>query len=78
MVAVHNTPQLAAGIFIFRMQDLAIETDYSDDLVQQMGNDVVYKLTEENRAMVVNPQSRHEIRQGDALFIIAESAPVHL
>jgi voltage-gated potassium channel len=57
---------------------LAIETGYSDELIQQLKDDTVYKLTEENRAMVVNPQSRYEIRQGDALFIIAESEPTEL
>lgn len=54
---------------------LAIETDHSEELLQQLSADVVYSLPEENRIMVVNPQSRYEIRQGDALFVIAESEP---
>lgn len=54
---------------------LAIETDRSEELLQQLSADVVYSLPEENRIMVVNPQSRYEIRQGDALFVIAESEP---
>lgn len=54
---------------------LAIETDYSEELLKQMNQDVVYKLPEENRMMVVNPQSEYTIRQGDALFVIAESEP---
>ena len=57
---------------------IAIETDYSEELMQQLSKDVVYNLPEEKRAMVVNPQSRYEIRQGDALFLIAESAPTKL
>lgn len=54
---------------------LAIETDHSEELLQQLSADVVYSLPEENRIMVVNPRSRYEIRQGDALFVIAESEP---
>ncbi len=58
---------------------LAVETDYSEELLQQLSaHDTVYKLPEEDRLMVVNPQSRCEIRQGDALFIIAESKPARL
>lgn len=57
---------------------LAVETDYSEELLQQLSADVVYKLPEEDRVMVVNPQSRYEIRQGDALFVIAESQPTKL
>lgn len=54
---------------------LAVETDYSEELLQQLSADVVYSLPEEDRVMMVNPQSRYEIRQGDALFVIAESEP---
>jgi voltage-gated potassium channel len=61
-----------------RMILLAVETDYSEELLQQLSADVVYKLPEEDRLMVVNPQSRYEIRQGDALFVIAESEPTQL
>ena len=57
---------------------LAVETDYSEELLKQLSTDVVYKLPEENRAIIVNPQSRYEIRQGDALFVIAESEPTQL
>ena len=57
---------------------LAIETDYSEELVRQLSTDVVYKLPEEERAMVVNPQSDYIIRQGDALFVVAESEPQKL
>jgi voltage-gated potassium channel len=58
-----------------RMILLAVETDYSEEVLQQLSGDVVYKLPEEDRVMVVNPQSKYEIRQGDALFVIAESQP---
>jgi voltage-gated potassium channel len=57
---------------------LAIETDYSEELVKQLNLDVVYNLPEEDRIMVVNPQSDYSIRQGDALFVIAESEPCRL
>ena len=61
-----------------RMILLAVETDYSEELRQQLSADVVYKLPEEDRAVIVNPQSRYDIRQGDALFVIAESEPTKL
>jgi len=61
-----------------RMILLAFETDYSEELRQQLSGDTVYSLIEEERTMVVNPQSRYEIRQGDALFVIAESEPTEL
>lgn len=54
---------------------LAIETDRSEELRQQLSADVVHDLPEEDRMMVVNPQSNYAIRQGDALFVIAESEP---
>jgi len=57
---------------------LAIETEYSEELLRQLSGDVVYKLPEENRIMMINPQSRYQIRQGDALFVIAESKPTQL
>ena len=57
---------------------LAIETDHSEELLRQLSGDVVYKLPEENRVMMINPQSRYQIRQGDALFVIAESKPTQL
>jgi len=33
---------------------------------------------EPKRVMVINPQSKYRIRQGDALFVIAESEPTKL
>jgi len=61
-----------------RMILLAVETDYSEEVLKQLKADVVHKLPEEDRLMVVNPQSRYEIRQGDALFVVAESEPTEL
>ena len=61
-----------------RMILLAVETDDSEDLRRQLSADILYKSQEEERVMVVNPQSRYKIRQGDALFVIAESEPLEL
>ena len=61
-----------------RMIFLAVETDYSEELRPQLSADILYKLPEEERVMVVNPQSQYKIRQGDALFVIAESEPTEL
>jgi voltage-gated potassium channel len=57
---------------------LGFETDYSEELQQQLSGDVINKLPEADRAVIVNPQSIYKIRQGDALFIIAESEPTQL
>lgn len=61
-----------------RMILLAVETNDSEDLRRQLSADILYKLREEERVMVVNPQSQYKIRQGDALFVIAESEPLEL
>jgi len=61
-----------------RMILLAVETNYSEELRSQLSADILYKLPEEERVMVVNPQSQYKIRQGDALFVIAESEPTKL
>ncbi|HEX78934.1 MAG TPA: hypothetical protein G4O19_02135 [Dehalococcoidia bacterium] len=57
---------------------LGVETDYTEELKQQLVNDIVYKLPEVDRAMIINPQSSYHIHQGDALFLIAESEPTSL
>ncbi len=57
---------------------IGIETDYSEDLPSQMFGDVLNLLPEGDRVIVVNPQSPYWLRQGDALFIIAESMPTHI
>ncbi|MFO7773017.1 MAG: NAD(P)-binding protein [Dehalococcoidia bacterium] len=61
-----------------RMILLAVETDCSEELRAQLGADIRYDLPEEERVMVVNPQSQYKICQGDALFVIAESQPTEL
>jgi len=61
-----------------RMVLLAVETDYAEELLRQFSGDVVYRLPEVDRMMVVNLQSNYDIRQGDALFVIAESEPTRL
>jgi voltage-gated potassium channel len=61
-----------------RMILLAVETNDSEDLRRQLSTDILYKSREEERVMVVNPQSQYKIRQGDALFVIAESEPTEL
>lgn len=57
---------------------LGVETDDSEELKQELSNDILHSLESEGRVIVVNPQNRYEIRQGDALFLIAESAPAKL
>ncbi len=61
-----------------RMILLGFETEYSEKLKQQLSSDVINKLPEANRAVIVNPHSKYKIRQDDALFIIAESEPAQL
>ncbi len=73
--------EFAEGVQILaerRMILLAVETNDSEDLRQQLSADILYKSREEERVMVVNPQSQYKIRQGDALFVIAESEPIEL
>lgn len=57
---------------------LAVETNDSEDLRRQLSADILYELPEEERVMVVNPKSQYKIRQGDALFLIAESEPTEI
>lgn len=60
---------------------LGIETDYSEELKQQMSTDVLIELPgdkEPKRVMFINPHSKYEIRQDDALFVVAESEPTRL
>jgi voltage-gated potassium channel len=54
---------------------LALETNYGEEIKKLESVDVLHKLPEEDRVIIVNPQSSYEIRQGDALFIISESEP---
>ena len=60
---------------------LGIETFYSEELKQQMSTDVLIELPgdkEPKRVMFINPHSKYEIRQDDALFVVAESGPTRL
>ena len=61
-----------------RMILVAVETNDSEDLRRQLSADILYKSQEGERVIVVNPRSQYEIRQGDALFVIAESEPTEL
>ncbi len=61
-----------------RMLLLAVETDNSEELRRQLSRDAFYLLEEDSRMLIVNPQSRYHLCQGDALFVIAESEPSEL
>ncbi len=57
---------------------LGFETDDSEELRQKLSNDILHSLESGGRIVIVNPQNQYQIRQGDALFLIAESAPTAL
>ena len=57
---------------------LGIETDDSGALRQELCGDIVHSSELGNRILVLNPQHPYKICQGDALFLIAESAPAGL
>lgn len=57
---------------------LGFETDDSEEVRQRLSNDILHSLESEGRIIVVNPQDQYRIRQGDVLFLIAESAPTDL
>ena len=57
---------------------LGFETDDSEELRQRLSRDILHSVENGKRLIVVNPQSQYKIRQGDALFIIAESEPTEL
>jgi voltage-gated potassium channel len=54
---------------------LGIETDGSEELQQRLSSDILRSSDSDNRVVLVNPQNQYNIRQGDVLFLIAESAP---
>ena len=54
---------------------LAVETDYSEELCRQLGENCLHALPSEGRLLVINPQSEYRIHHGDALFVIADSRP---
>jgi voltage-gated potassium channel len=60
------------------MSLLGVETDSSEELMKLENVDVLHKLPENNRVIIVNPQSDYKIHQGDALFIVSESEPARL
>lgn len=57
---------------------IGIETMNSDELQTQLSDDVFHPHGEDNRVIIVNPQGQYRIRQGDALFLVAESLPERL
>ncbi|MBC8373465.1 MAG: NAD-binding protein [Planctomycetes bacterium] len=62
-----------------RMLLVGFETDASKEEAKQLfGHDVVHSPGDGDRAVVVNPQGQYIIREGDALFVIAESKPENL
>lgn len=61
-----------------RMLLLGFETDDTEEARQMLPDDVVHSAANGKRLIVVNPQGAYRLRQGDALFVIAESEPVEL
>jgi voltage-gated potassium channel len=57
---------------------LGFETDDAPELRRSMPDDVIHSVGEGKRVIVVNPQGEYKIRQGDALFLIAEEEPAAL
>lgn len=57
---------------------LGVEIDDSPEIRQRLSIDILHKVEDENRLIIVNPQSSYKIQQGDALFVIAESEPIKL
>ena len=58
-----------------RMLLLAVETDDSQSLRAQLHDDMIHSIEDQQRVIVVNPQNKYRLQQGDALFVISESAP---
>jgi len=57
---------------------LGVETDDSNEMRSEMDQDIVHDVAApdaegDSRVIVVNPQSEYRLRQGDALFYLAES-----
>jgi voltage-gated potassium channel len=61
-----------------RMLLLGIETEDTEELRRQLSDDILRSSGPKGRIMVINPQKQYKIRQGDILFLIAESAPTGL
>ncbi len=74
-VAEKEYTTVAKALTEQRMILLAVETDYREELKAIESVDVLHKLPEKDRVIIVNPQSNYVIHQGDALFIVSESEP---
>lgn len=61
-----------------RMILLGVETEYTEELERSLPEDALHEVDEGNRAIIVNPQGEYKLRQGDALFLVAESEPTDL
>lgn len=61
---------VAKGIILF-----GFETDVSDQLKEELKEDILQARGDADRVIVVNPVGNYKLRQGDALFIIAEEMP---
>jgi voltage-gated potassium channel len=57
---------------------LGVETGYGEEVKRLESVDVIHKLPEKDRVIIVNPRSNYIIHQGDALFIASESEPAAL
>ena len=57
---------------------IGFETDNSEELRKNLSTDVLHVAENGKRLIVANPQNPYKIRQGDALFLIAESEPAEL
>jgi voltage-gated potassium channel len=69
---------VAQNLATRHMSLLAVETDSTEELMKLDNVDVLHQLPENNRVIIVNPQSDYTIHQGDALFIVSESEPARL
>jgi voltage-gated potassium channel len=54
---------------------LGLETDDSEELQKSLAGGVIHSFGTEGRVVVVNPTRKYKIRQGDALFLVAETEP---
>jgi voltage-gated potassium channel len=73
-----NYSVVAQALAKRHMSLLAVETDSSEAIMKLRNVDVLHKLPEKDRVIIVNPQSDYIIHQGDALFVVSESEPARL
>jgi len=57
---------------------VGFETDNTEEIRSSLPSDVCHVAGNGKRLIVVNPQNPYKVRQGDALFLIAESEPGEL